>query len=203
MLDRSLFYPNSENRPKRCVGSNLYVAEVGGHVLLVDWMGVPVAAERLSLLRDALAETAPAYEALGREGVERLAIGAAVDWERDDEAYTAYLRAARSAPADRHGFVYLAASDTGHHKIGRSVDPEGRVEHFATKMPVRVDLVHTVECDDYVDAEALLHKRFGPKRGTGEWFDLDADDLAWLLSLAAFEGGRFRTASGEWISWSL
>lgn len=81
------------------------------------------------------------------------------------------------------GYVYLAHADTGHYKIGYSVDPQNRIKHFDTQMPVKVEIVHTIQTDDMRRLEEELHGRFESQRVTGEWFDLGEDDVGFITSI--------------------
>lgn len=83
----------------------------------------------------------------------------------------------------RAGYVYLAHADTGHYKIGYSVDPQNRIKHFDTQMPVKVEIVHTIQTDDMRRLEKKLHERFESQRVTGEWFDLGEDDVGFITSI--------------------
>lgn len=82
-----------------------------------------------------------------------------------------------------NGFVYLAKSDTGQYKIGRSKNPYGRIKHFDTSMPVGVELIHYIPCDDPVHMEGALHKRYKEHRTSGEWFNLPKDVLDFLCKV--------------------
>ena len=89
------------------------------------------------------------------------------------------------------GYIYLAKSDTGHYKIGRSKTPEDRVEHFNTKMPVEVKMIYFFGADDYKEAEKRLHDKYDESRETGEWFNLTAGQVADIQSIARFEDDGF------------
>lgn len=90
----------------------------------------------------------------------------------------------------RTGYVYLAYADTGHYKIGLSVDPRSRIKHFDTKMPVEVKLVHVIETDDMQRLEGELHRRYEGQRVTGEWFELSQDDVAFIQSIKSRDYGE-------------
>lgn len=92
-----------------------------------------------------------------------------------------------------NGFVYLAKSDTGHYKIGRSKNPYKRVQHFDTIMPVKVEIIHYFPCDNPVDAEKRLHL-YASHHGTrvaGEWFEIDDYSVSAILQIRFFVNGEF------------
>jgi hypothetical protein len=89
------------------------------------------------------------------------------------------------------GYVYLARAETGHYKIGRSVRPDDRIKHFDTIMPIRVDTVHIFYADDYIDAEAGLHKLAEQFRTQGEWFELPQDYVDTIKAIVSYQNGRF------------
>lgn len=94
-------------------------------------------------------------------------------------------------PRGRAGYIYLARIETGHHKIGLSIGPIERIRVFNTQMPVKVELVHTIETDDMFTAERLLHERFADKRYEGEWFNLSENDTAYICSISGYFDGRW------------
>ena len=81
------------------------------------------------------------------------------------------------------GYVYLIASDTGYYKIGRTNNPENRLATFAVKLPFHVEYECLIACPDMRALERSLHRKFEHKRVNGEWFALDADDIAIIKSL--------------------
>lgn len=81
------------------------------------------------------------------------------------------------------GYVYLIASDTGYYKIGRTNNPENRLATFAVKLPFHVEYECLIACPDMRALERSLHQKFEHKRVNGEWFALDADDIAIIKSL--------------------
>lgn len=87
------------------------------------------------------------------------------------------------------GHVYLiqAATDEALFKIGRTKHLPSRLKTIGLKLPFEVKLVHSIEVEDSVLAEASLHNRFATKRMNGEWFKLDREDVEWICSLTNLE----------------
>lgn len=95
------------------------------------------------------------------------------------------------AAPDRRGFVYLARAETGHHKIGVSKKPKKRIKAFDTKMPIKVEMIHSFPCDDAYEAEKMLHELFREKHHDGEWFNLTFVDVDSITEIIRFENGTF------------
>jgi hypothetical protein len=55
----------------------------------------------------------------------------------------------------------------------------GRREwELGVKIPIAPKAINSIETDDPAGVEAYWHRRFADKRGEGEWFNLDANDIA-------------------------
>ena len=80
-------------------------------------------------------------------------------------------------PIGNFGYVYLVKSSTGFYKIGRSRDPKSRIGTMHVALPFEIEIEHLIECEDYTEAEILLHNEFAKKRIRGEWFALDESDV--------------------------
>lgn len=83
-----------------------------------------------------------------------------------------------------NGFVYLIRANNGIYKIGRTRVPDNRIKTFEVKLPFEVEYEALIPTDDMHALEKQLHRRFAAKRGNGEWFALDAEDVAYIKSLA-------------------
>lgn len=95
----------------------------------------------------------------------------------------AYIPRTRPTPeegasqVEEIGFVYLIKSGR-FHKIGKSNAVGRRKYELAIQLPERPTTVHVIRTDDPSGIEAYWHKRFELKRKNGEWFELDAGDIA-------------------------
>jgi Meiotically up-regulated gene 113 len=75
------------------------------------------------------------------------------------------------------GYVYLFKSGR-FYKIGKSNSAGRREYELAIQLPERVDTIHVIRTDDPSGIEDYWHRRFAAKRKNGEWFDLEAADVA-------------------------
>jgi len=86
----------------------------------------------------------------------------------------------RSAVPLRRGYIYVLKAMVGfvaYYKIGRTNNPKNRMSALGVQMPFRIDTIHIAPVDDMHDAELSLHEYFSDKRGYGEWFELEPEDL--------------------------
>lgn len=72
-------------------------------------------------------------------------------------------------------------SNTEMYKIGKSKNPKFREGTLQSKKPT-IDLI--LICDK--DIEIELHCKFNSKRGRGEWFSLDSDDVLDIIEEYGF-----------------
>lgn len=77
-------------------------------------------------------------------------------------------------------YIYLVKNDHELYKIGRTKELARRMKRFDVKLPFPVEVIAVIETYEPVTEEKLWHERFAHKRIDGEWFALDADDVAWM-----------------------
>lgn len=78
------------------------------------------------------------------------------------------------------GYVYVLKSDSGHYKIGKTTNPDARMEKFGVKLPIEVEYLILIRSHGYHQLEARFHQQFKHKRINGEWFSLSTTDLMLL-----------------------
>jgi hypothetical protein len=95
-------------------------------------------------------------------------------------------------------FVYLMEDRrNGTFKIGRSKTPGKRERTLQSEVP-EIVLRFSIPADE--NDERKLHERFDPKRQRGEWFNLTADELLWIVSFLKKSGDVSRvSADYEWL----
>ena len=82
------------------------------------------------------------------------------------------------------GYVYLIhEAGTPWYKIGISKQPLKRAKQLGARSPYPQHLLHCFEVDDMLGIEMALHTHFAQKRGHGEWFALDTNDVLMVAKL--------------------
>jgi hypothetical protein len=132
----------------------------------------------------------PSDKPFRRFGRKRELVATLADYCRDRAEYQAVVRlceqyaprtrdvASKSVASDVEiGFVYLIKSGR-FYKIGKTNAIGRREYELAVQLPESVTTVHVIRTDDPAGIEAYWHKRFEAKRKKGEWFELDAADIA-------------------------
>lgn len=80
---------------------------------------------------------------------------------------------------NRTQYVYIVKA-FGFYKIGKAYNVERRLSQIQTNLPVPLELVLTIQTKRH-GLECALHRKFDRKRQQGEWFNLDASDLEWII----------------------
>ena len=78
--------------------------------------------------------------------------------------------------------VYLIQCNDKY-KIGFSDCPIKRLIALQIGNPYELDLLWEDEVPNFMQIEEGLHKKFASKRTIGEWFNLDKEDVDYILSL--------------------
>jgi hypothetical protein len=95
------------------------------------------------------------------------------------------------------GYVYLLKSSTGFYKIGRSKQPTTRIKTMHVALPFEIETEHLIECEDYIEAETLLHNEFKAKRMRGEWFALEESDVNEIKNIKRMKKGGMVEVVGQ------
>jgi len=80
-------------------------------------------------------------------------------------------------PDTEMGYVYLFRMGK-YWKLGATNDLLRRGREIKTLLPEKCEVVHSFRTDDPTGIEAYWHRRFESKRREGEWFELNAKDIA-------------------------
>lgn len=80
------------------------------------------------------------------------------------------------------GYIYLvkAIEPQTHYKIGRSQNPQKRIESMGVKLPYPIEVICLIETENMFELEKQLHQHFDSKRVNGEWFKLDEEDIDYI-----------------------
>ncbi len=81
------------------------------------------------------------------------------------------------------GYVYLLQSPSKFYKIGHTANYKERIHTFNVKLPFEVEYIALIESNNMFKLENELHTKYDGKRGNGEWFALDNDDVEYIKSL--------------------
>lgn len=80
------------------------------------------------------------------------------------------------------GAVYLLRVGNSY-KIGCSKNPDKRIRQLQTGSSASIQCAHLLPTNYYQQIESQLHAKFADKRDIGEWFHLEAEDVAYIRSL--------------------
>ena len=112
-------------------------------------------------------------------------------YRHPEQRYTSY-EAERPRPRPQE-YVYLAHTEPGLFKIGRSRRPKERIEVLSRTCPNPVTLLHTIPAHPCSEAETALHQRFTAKQHWNEWFALNEKEVAAIMCLRAYKEGEWLT----------
>lgn len=81
------------------------------------------------------------------------------------------------------GYVYLIrATGQNLYKIGKSINPEKRVQSIIGGLPMKAEVIHIAWFEDHSYAEQMFHDTFSKTRQNGEWFVLEDEDVEFVKS---------------------
>lgn len=82
------------------------------------------------------------------------------------------------------GYIYVIHGEgTPWYKIGLSTKPNVRLRQLGARGPFVHRLLHCFAVEDMLGVEQTLHTFFAHKRAQGEWFKLNAEDVAMVRGL--------------------
>lgn len=83
-------------------------------------------------------------------------------------------------PIGEYVYIIQDITLTGWYKIGHTNNPMKRLVRFEVTLPINLNVVHIITCEDRRQLERLLHHKYADKRQRGEWFALSANDVEYL-----------------------
>ena len=76
------------------------------------------------------------------------------------------------------GYVYFIGNGQDDYvKIGISINLTSRVKSLQTGFGEYLFLYGFIYCENYIDLEKILHKKYNSQRKTGEWFEINRDEV--------------------------
>ncbi len=130
------------------------------------------------------------WEIIKRGGDLFLSLGTKEEIDQHNLELAENRRSSKSTSSDipppkstttTEGYIYVLRSEAGHYKIGKAIDPFSRSKTIGTQHAYKIDLIYIALCLDYTRVERYLHQALSSYRMNGEWFDLPADKVEWLL----------------------
>lgn len=111
------------------------------------------------------------------------------EWERSHLSYDLKQARADLQALEPTGYVYLMHCGP-YYKIGRSIDPDKRLEQLAIQLPYKPQLVHSIASNTPAWTEQFFHTYFATKRMNGEWFKLDEADVEYFCTFERLDMRR-------------
>lgn len=106
--------------------------------------------------------------------------------DAERERKRAEKQAQIEATREINGYVYLMRSENGLYKIGRARNTNQRLSGLNREIPIKVEVIHTIPCRDYVKAERIMHERYKAERVKYEWFHLSPSQVDEIMAIRPF-----------------
>jgi septal ring factor EnvC (AmiA/AmiB activator) len=87
------------------------------------------------------------------------------------------------------GFIYILKSENGYYKIGKAKELQNRITTWQHEFPIVIDFIYSFACHNRRLVENFLHNKYSKKRLRREWYKLNDEDIAWILSIKDYELG--------------
>ncbi|MDR7074194.1 GIY-YIG nuclease family protein [Fictibacillus barbaricus] len=81
------------------------------------------------------------------------------------------------------GYVYfLKEVNSGIVKIGKTKNLQNRITSLISMLPYKSELIHSILTPNYSNLESYFHNLYCKKKVKGEWFNLDLDDIHFIIN---------------------
>ena len=77
-------------------------------------------------------------------------------------------------------------------KIGKTKNPQSRMDNLQSGQRRSYHELHLIECDESRIAERILHRIFEKYRVGGEWFRLSNIQMSIISSVKEYKDGKFK-----------
>jgi hypothetical protein len=99
-------------------------------------------------------------------------------------------------------YVYAVAHPHNYVKVGRSKNPQQRLQDFQIGTPYQLWLLAALPVEDSRRVERELHEHLSDKQERGEWFAFDFDDYDMIVDMMKMAGSRRDFASlADFYQW--
>lgn len=92
-------------------------------------------------------------------------------------------------------YVYVIGHPEGFVKIGRSKDPEQRLQEIQTSSPYDLWIIAQFPVDNSNTVEGQLHDRFSDRNVRGEWYEFDIGEYDAIFDMAEFGNSHTEATS--------
>lgn len=108
--------------------------------------------------------------------------------KRQDRFYRKWLH---DMPVSQYVYLIKDAIHEDTYKIGKTVNPYKRLTRFDVKLPFPFYIISILELPDCTRYETFAHQYFLDKHIQGEWYRLNAQDVANIKAVELFMPVRF------------